>query len=187
MRLGARLGMEQEQLEEHLGKQIANMTRTDAKDWIKKLREQAAESSPSGKVHFGHWPGSREDEEATYLTAQREASNILRFKLFNGDEFTGTVSEFTPYTITVRSEPGGEETVLRKLAIVYYRQTGEAAARTEVAPRAEQTAESASEPIAEAQSAIPHSHPTEETGVDSDRAGEPAAPERDSMDEDRGV
>jgi hypothetical protein len=168
--------MEQAQLEEQIGKQVAVMTRTDAKDWIKKLREQAAEASPGGKVHFGHWPGSREDEEATYLSGLRGASDILRFKLFNGEEFTGTVTEFTPYTITVRSEPGGEETVLRKLAIVYYRQTGQAAAE----------AKEDSKPAAK-QRKTKHSHPAEETGIDSDRAGEPVTPERDSMDEDRGV
>jgi len=163
------LGFAQEQLEEQLGKPVSSLSRTDAKEWIKKLREMAAENATGGKVHYGHWPGSREDEEAAYLGKQRDSSSVLRFKLFNGDEFTGTVAEFTPYTITVRTLPGGEEMVLRKLAVVYYRQTGEA-------PAPEQSAEQ-----------VAHSHQPEESGLDSDRPDEPASPEGDNMDEDRGV
>jgi len=196
LRLGARLEIEQPQLEEQLKKPVSALTRSEAKDWIKKLREMAAESAPTGRVHYGRWPGSREDQEAQYLGKQKEEGNVLRFKLFNGEEFQGVISDYTPYTITIRSLPDQEETVLRKLAIVYYRQTGEVsqpvAEPASLEPIGESLAETpvqAAEPIAEGQQAgeVEHSHPTGETGIDSDRAVDPVTPERDNMDEDRGV
>src|SRR5262249_35771300 len=80
------------------------------------------ETSPGGRVSFGQWPGSHEDREATYLEQQREASATLQFKLFNGEQFRGQLVDFTPYTITLKLD-NSEEIVLRKLAIVYYRQS----------------------------------------------------------------
>lgn len=185
LRLASRLEMDQPELETKLGKSLGSLTRSDAKDWIKKLRDQVNEESPGGKVHYGQWPGSREDEEALYLAKQRDAGTTLVFKLFNGDEFRGKVIDFTPYTITIQVALGGEEMVLRKLAIIYYRQVG-GPAEAEPAPRAEATPAEVPA-IVDAGAAAEHSHPTAEEGVDSDRTGEPIVPERDHMDEDRGV
>jgi sRNA-binding regulator protein Hfq len=154
--------IDQEQFEEQLGKPVAQLNRTEAKDWIKRLRLMADEVAPSGRVRFGQWPGSKEDQEASYLEKQRDAGSTLDFKLFNGEVHTGKVVDFTPYTITVKIDDG-QEMVLRKLAVMYYRQqSGQAASNA----------------------SHTHDHPDD---LGSDRVGEPNAPEADNMDEDRGV
>ena len=122
-RLGFRLEMDQVQLEERVGKPLATLTRIEAKDWIKRFRDQAEEASPTGKVAFGQWPGTREDQEAIYLTQQRDEQATLYFKLFSGEEFTGRLTDFTPYTVTIQTQDG--DVVLRKLAIVYYKRAAE--------------------------------------------------------------
>jgi sRNA-binding regulator protein Hfq len=156
--------IEQAQFEEQLGKPVAQLNRTEAKDWIKRLRLMADEVAPSGRVRFGQWPGSKEDQEASYLEKQRDAGTTFDFKLFNGEVHTGKIVDFTPYTVTLKTDGEGQEMVLRKLAIMYYRQQpGQT-----VSPDPH-----------------PHDHPNNDLG--SDRVGEPEAPEADSMDEDRGV
>jgi sRNA-binding regulator protein Hfq len=197
-RLGMRLEMEQSQLEERVGKPLAELTRTEAKDWIKRFRDMLEEISPSGRVSFGQWPGSHEDREATYLTQQRDAGTILEFKLFNGERFRGKLSDFTAYTVTLQTE-SGEEVVLRKLAIVYYRQAsastdGVTPSSSEVPAGIEPADETAPAPpkarksAKAAKAAAPEeTHQPLATGLDSDRAGDPDTPEKDNMDEDRGL
>jgi sRNA-binding regulator protein Hfq len=121
LRLTARLGVSQEQLEQRLGKSLQSLLRPEAKEWIKRLRQMAEELVPSPKVKFGHWPRSQEDEEAVYLREQKQAAAPFTFKLFNGEQFEGVITDFTPYTITIKPVDGEEELVLRKLAIAYYR------------------------------------------------------------------
>jgi sRNA-binding regulator protein Hfq len=207
-RLGFRLEMDQAQLEERIGKPLATLTRIEAKDWIKRFRDQAEEASPTGKVVFGQWPGTREDQEAIYLTQQRDEQATLSFKLFSGEEFTGQIADFTPYTVTIKTQDG--DVVLRKLAIVYYKRATEspaapapakAAAKStgrakkeapaaEAAPEVAATegTENADLPKMDAMVAEPpvHDHALD-VGLDSDRTGEPGSPERDNMDEDRGL
>jgi sRNA-binding regulator protein Hfq len=154
--------IEQAQFEETIGKPVSQLTRIEAKDWIKRLRLMADEIAPSGRVRFGQWPGTKEDQEAAYLGAQREAGTQFEFKLFNGESYSGKIVDYTPYTITIEIN-GGQEMVLRKLAIMYYRQA----------------------PGAHTDNTHPHEHPDNDLG--SDRVGEPGAPEQDNMDEDRGV
>jgi sRNA-binding regulator protein Hfq len=167
-RLAARLDISPADLETRLGKPVTALVRTEAKDWIKKLREMANEVAPSHKVRYGLWPGAREDQEAAYLGQKRDEGAQLAFKLFNGDEVSGTISEFTPYTITLTTA-AGDTMVLRKLAVVYYRQTA-AGTGPAIANVGKDSAD--------------HLHEPE---IDSDRAGEPARPEADNMDRDRGV
>jgi len=156
MHLSQRLQIAPEQLEERVGRPLATLTRPDAKEWIKRLRAMADEIAPTQKIRFGQWPEAQEDHEAAYLREQRDAGAPFMFKLFNGEQITGTVSDFTPYTITIRTD-AGEEMVLRKLSIAYYRR----------------------------QSAPDH-QPSED-GINSDHAGVPAVPSEDNMDEDRGA
>lgn len=120
MHLSQRLQIAPEQLEERVGKPLATLTRPDAKEWIKRLRAMADEIAPTQKIRFGQWPEAQEDHEAAYLREQRDAGAPFMFKLFNGEQITGTVSDFTPYTITIRTD-AEEEMVLRKLSIAYYR------------------------------------------------------------------
>jgi sRNA-binding regulator protein Hfq len=189
-------------MEARIGKQLASLTRPEARDWIKKLRAIADEIAPSQRVHYGVWPEAQEDREAAYLRQQRDASGRFAFKLFNGEQFDGTLVDFTPYTITVRPDDSEEEVVLRKLAIAYYRRTGQGEVRastsgnfvtadvgdTQLLVPATSEAATATAP---AQQAHDHArddhHQTLATGLDSDHVGEPEVPEEDSMDEDRGV
>jgi sRNA-binding regulator protein Hfq len=194
--------LEQAQVEERTGKPLANLTRAEAKDWIKRFRDMLEETSPGGRVSFGQWPGTHEDREATYLGQQRDAGAILDFKLFNGERFTGKLMDFTPYTITIQSG-NGEEIVLRKLAVVYYRHPlgadangvsdsasvvaePKAAAVAAPAPAKAKRSTKAAEAKQAAAAAAEHIQPLD-TGLNSDRPGEPETPEKDHMDQDRGL
>lgn len=207
-RLAVRLEIDQQQMEARIGKQLADLTRPEARDWIKKLRSIADEIAPSQRVHYGVWPEAQEDREAAYLRQQRDANATFSFKLFNGEQFDGTLVDFTPYTITVRPSEG-DEVVLRKLAIAYYRRTGqgEGAATppsgfvttalgddkllvpaTAAAPEAPAEAATAVTPTQQAHDhARDDGHQPVVTDTDSDHVGEPEVPEEDNMDEDRGV
>jgi sRNA-binding regulator protein Hfq len=206
-RLAVRLEIDQQQMEARIGKQLADLTRPEARDWIKKLRSIADEIAPSQRVHYGVWPEAQEDREAAYLRQQRDANATFSFKLFNGEQFDGTLVDFTPYTITVRPSEG-DEVVLRKLAIAYYRRTGQGegaatppssfvtTALGDDKLLVPATALEAADAPAEAAAATPtqqaHDHARDDhqpvvTDTDSDHVGEPEVPEEDNMDEDRGV
>ncbi|HEX8230203.1 MAG TPA: helix-turn-helix transcriptional regulator [Chloroflexia bacterium] len=207
-RLAQRLEIDQQQMEARIGKQLADLTRPEARDWIKKLRAIADEIAPSQRVHYGVWPEAQEDREAAYLRQQRDASSRFTFKLFNGEQFDGTLVDFTPYTITIRPDGSEDEMVLRKLAIAYYRRTGQGEATaalsgnfvtanlgndTLLVPATSVVAETAGESATATVAAQGHDHARNDShqpvtsGLDSDRAGEPEGPEEDNMDEDRGV
>ena len=128
LRLAARLNRSTEAIETEFGRSLDSITRFDAREWIKKLREEAAASTPPAKVHFGTWPGLKDDREAVYLAELRESNAALRVVLFNGQVFEGRISDFTPYTLTVEDGKGAGSVIVRKLAIAYYQQTGENAA-----------------------------------------------------------
>ena len=133
-RLASKLEIAVEQLEERIGRKISELSRPEAKEWIKRVRGMAEELAPSKKAAYGQWPGSHIDQEASYLAEQKEAGAYFRFKLFNGEEIGGVITDFTPYTITVSSNGVGDDTVLRKLAIAYYRRSDSpATAGTEAA------------------------------------------------------
>jgi transcriptional regulator with XRE-family HTH domain/sRNA-binding regulator protein Hfq len=63
------------------------------------------------------------DIESAYLRKQRDLKVPLRFTFLNGQEFTGVVTDFTPFTIHIMDEDTKEEVILRKLAIAYYRKS----------------------------------------------------------------
>ena len=125
MRLAARLNLSTAQLETQFGRPLADITRFDAREWIKQLREEAATKAPPSKIHFGQWPGLKDDLEAVYLNEQKTTGAPFRFVLFNGETLEGPISDFTPYTITIAEVGSGNQVVLRKLAIAYYRRLGE--------------------------------------------------------------
>lgn len=189
-RLAANLEISKEQLEERIGKGLSALTRPDAKDWIKRLRAMLEEIAPSRKTQFGRWPQA-EDREAAYLSEQQTAQTTFLFKLFDGEQFTGTISDFTPYTITVKLAGSGDDMVLRKLAIAYYRRAhADQLPTSEDQPATKTTRSRATKPAKShlaAESTPAHSHQPLETGIASDRVGEPKTPEADKMDEDRGV
>jgi sRNA-binding regulator protein Hfq len=195
-RLAAKLDIEMEQLEQRIGKKITDMNRPEAKDWIKRARAMVEELAPTRKAAYGQWPEGREDQEAAYLRAMHEAGAYFTFKLFNGEQFEGVIADFTPYTITVKPHGDGDELVLRKLAIAYYRRgtpserPAEEAPKAEAKPRARSSAKAKAAARAEAPA---HDHARDDAAqpvgsdIGSDRVGEPVLPEIDQMDEDRGV
>lgn len=202
-RLAAKLEITQEQLEVRIGKQLAGMNRSDAKEWIKRARGMVEEIIPNRKIAYGQWPEARQDQEAAYLQAQQEAGSFFLFKLFNGEQFEGVIADFTPYTITVGVRGSGGEIVLRKLAIAYYRRA-EAPIVAPAKPRAKAKTATAKDTVVmptltptstalEATTTEGHNHARDDhhqpldTGIDSDHVGEPARPETDQMDEDRGL
>ncbi len=197
VRLANRLDISQEQLEERVGKSISTLTRPEAKDWIKRLRAMAEEIAPGNKVRFGRWPEDQEDREATYLAEQRDTAAPFTFKLFDSEQFNGIITDFTPYTITVKLNGDQEEVVLRKLAIVYYRRlpaNGDAGGTQATQPQqdasagTEGTAKKPTRKRAAAKSETgEEQHQPLDEGVASDRAGQPKTPEKDHMDEDRGL
>jgi transcriptional regulator with XRE-family HTH domain len=178
LNLAQRLNITQEQLEERVGKSLATLNRPDATEWVKRLRAIADEIAPTQKVKYGRWPDANEDREASYLAKQRDAGAACVFRLFNGEEFSGSIADFTPYTITIKVADKSEEIVLRKLAIAYYRCT----------PASDGT--NGTTTMQEEQS---HNHARDDhhqpidRGIDSDRTGQPNKPEKDQMDEDRGM
>jgi len=196
-RLAARLEMEQPKVEESMGKPMEALTRVEAKEWIKRFRDMTDSAAPGSKVRFGQWPGSREDREAVYLEQYRDLGTPFSFKLFNGEEFKGPITDFTPYTITVKVGDG-EDLVLRKLAVAYYRQLPDGAMEEEQAPakparasRAKKSAGAEETPVAETPAATAEApaeqHQPVADAFESDRVGEATDPEADSMDEDRGI
>src|SRR5437868_11513437 len=108
MRLAARLNLSTARLETQFGRPLNDITRFDAREWIKHLREEAAQKAPPSKVHFGQWPGLKDDLEAVYLGEQKAAQAAFRFTLFNGQTFEGPIIDFTPYTVTVAETATGE-------------------------------------------------------------------------------
>jgi sRNA-binding regulator protein Hfq len=184
MHLATRLDIAQEQLEERVGKPLADLTRPDATDWVKRLRAIADEIAPGQRVKYGKWSNGNEDREAAYLAKQRDAGATCVFRLFNGEEFSGTISEFTPYTITIKAVAQDEEVVLRKLAIAYYRCM---VAKESAGNGTSDEAQPSSPKPAKHNHARDDRHQPIDRGIDSDRAGEPDFPEKDQMDEDRGM
>lgn len=185
LRLAGRLEMEQARVEQEMGKSVQALTRTEAKDWIKKYRDMTDESSPGSRVRFGQWPGQREDHEASYLDQYRQTNTPFAFKMFNSEEFRGTISDFTPYTITIKANSGGD-VVLRKLAIAYYRQIPEGEQVIE-GEKPKKSARASKSRAAAAKEQPDEHHQPLSNDLGSDHVGEPTTPEADSMDEDRGV
>ncbi|MDQ6693686.1 MAG: helix-turn-helix transcriptional regulator [Chloroflexota bacterium] len=172
-RLAVRLNITLEQLEERIGKGSSTLTRPEATEWIKRLRGMADQVAPTTRVKVGQWPEMHEDQEASYLKEHRGREPFF-FKLFNGDELTGPILDYTPYTITVQPDDGPGEMVLRKLAIVYYRcLPGTPTSIVEQESGHEHATDDHHQPL--------------DKGIDSDHAGQPDVPEEDDMDDDRGI
>jgi hypothetical protein len=175
--LASRLEVSREQLEERVGKKLDELNRPEAKEWVKRLRAMADELAPSARSRYGRWPEAQEDREAAYLSEQQEAGASFAFKLFNGEIVEGSIVDFTPYTITIRSSASGEaadEVVLRKLAIAYYRKLPDGK-------------ESNGEPARTHDHARDDARQPLDDGMTTDRVGDPDVPERDRMDKDRGM
>jgi hypothetical protein len=73
------------------------------------------------KRRRAYLPEGVDEFELEYLTARQEAGTLLRFTLFDGQQLSGKVIGFGPYSITIREAETEDEVTLQKLAIAYYR------------------------------------------------------------------
>jgi transcriptional regulator with XRE-family HTH domain len=121
-------GKDRVDLEQELGKPLEEMTRTEASKLLNQYQRVLTESrtsahadSPLPKRKRAYLPEGVDEFELEYLTAKQESGTVLRFSLFDGQQVTGQVIGFSPYSITIRERDSGDEITLQKLAIAYYR------------------------------------------------------------------
>ena len=105
-------------LEQEIGKPLAQLDKPAASELIKTLQGEAAQASPVNR-HRAYLPEAVDAFESQYLTAAQDAGNPMQFDLFNGTSIHGQIVGFGPYSITVR-QPDGTEITLNKLALVSY-------------------------------------------------------------------
>lgn len=127
-------------LEEEVGKPLEELTKSEASALLnhyQKLLTAARASQSSGegvpKRRRAYLPEGVDEFELEYLTAQQEAGTLLRFTLFDGQQLSGKVIGFGPYSVTIREAETDDEVTLQKLAIAYYRAgkgPGDAAGQT---------------------------------------------------------
>lgn len=123
-----RFGKDRAALEEELGKPLEELTRQEASELLKRhqmlLSEAQPHQEPNGtqiKRRRAYLPEGVDEFELRYLTSHQEAGTALHFTLFDGQQLSGHIVGFSPYSITIREAETGEEVTLQKLAIAYYR------------------------------------------------------------------
>lgn len=124
--LAARFDIDRAALETEVGKPLDELTQQEARHWNGHFMRRVAEEKPSKSPidrKRAYLPESVDGFELAYLQEQQASEALLRFTLFDGQTFEGVVVGFGPYHIDIR-EPGGDEVMLNKLAIAYYRKSG---------------------------------------------------------------
>lgn len=125
--LAARFNMDRAALETEIGKRLDELTMQGARSWNGKFLRRIAEEHPpyrSVDRKRAYLPEGVDSFELAYLQEQQEAGALLHFTLFDGQTFDGRVVGFSPYLIVI-CEPGGDEVALNKLAIAFYRISGD--------------------------------------------------------------
>jgi transcriptional regulator with XRE-family HTH domain len=124
--LAARFDVDRAALEAEIGKPLDELTQQEARHWnghyMRRMAEEKPPKSPIDRKR-AYLPESVDGFELAYLQEQQASEALLRFTLFDGQIFEGVVVGFGPYHIDIR-EPGGDEVMLNKLAIAYYRKSG---------------------------------------------------------------
>lgn len=122
---------DQTTLEREIGKPLEELTRNEASNLLAHYQKQMTGSSPDrtpeetrAKRRRAYLPEGVDEFELQYLTAQQEEKALLHFTLFNGEQVSGRIIGFSPYSITVEDDETEEEVTLQKLAIAYYRRVG---------------------------------------------------------------
>jgi transcriptional regulator with XRE-family HTH domain len=115
-------------LEEEVGKPLEELNKREASELLnhyqKLLAEARASESPdedAPKRKRAYLPEGVDEFELEYLTSQQEVGTLLSFTLFDGQQLSGKVIGFGPYSISIREAEGEDEVTLQKLAIAYYR------------------------------------------------------------------
>jgi transcriptional regulator with XRE-family HTH domain/sRNA-binding regulator protein Hfq len=123
LKLGERLGLQEQEFEARLAKPLAEATRFEVSKLLVELQSRLAEErqqAEPGKRRRPYLPESVDEFELRYLTQRQEAGDLLAITLFDGRTLRGRIIGFSPYTITIREEEGSEVT-MQKLAIAFYR------------------------------------------------------------------
>jgi len=103
----------------------------------KEPREPKEPKSTENKPIMKYTAEQLGDIESAYLRKQRDLKVVLTFTFLNGKDYTGVVTDFTPFTIHIQEAETGQEVILRKLAMAYYRKADAATPpRPSVAPAA---------------------------------------------------
>jgi len=118
-RLGGILGIDENAIAARLGKPPVELSRMEARQFIGLLRREIVDKGLSLRSQ----KSIREspDFEPRFLEEQLREASTLAFTMFDGQKFSGVISGFDPYTITIKDSNTGEEIVLRKLAMMYYK------------------------------------------------------------------
>jgi transcriptional regulator with XRE-family HTH domain len=121
-------GKDRAALEKELGKVLEEMTRLEASTLLNhyqtllaESRSAESESEAGTKRKRAYLPEGVDEFELKYLASHQESGSRLQFTLFDGQETSGHIIGFSPYSITIQEEETGEEVTLQKLAIAYYR------------------------------------------------------------------
>lgn len=123
--LARKLGIDLPTLEGRIGKSLPDLTREEGRQLYDSLVKERLETfGPPLLGKRSALPEGLDLQEFNYLSKAQEANTPLTFTLFNGQVFTGVVTGFSLYTITIRQE-NGDEITLNKLAIAYYRKAAQ--------------------------------------------------------------
>lgn len=118
--LARRMGLDESALLERTGVPLKNLDHLAARAAIARLR---AEMEESGKWQPRVAEGP--DREGEYLAKVREQGIPIDIHLIDGQQFQGTIQDYTPYVIQLRDSATGSDVTIRKLAIAYYQTRGQ--------------------------------------------------------------
>jgi len=113
-----RLGRSQDEVEAEAGKSLTELDRVTASRLLVKLQAEIKEGKLPER-HRAYLPEAVDQFESRYLSAARQAGDVLHFTLFDNTRVTGAVIGFGQYNIAVQLADGSE-VILNKLAIVSY-------------------------------------------------------------------
>lgn len=118
------LQLTQEQMEAEIGKPLTELDFKEARHWLRHYEEQLERARsvhpPGYRSRRAHLPEAVDEFEMQYLTEAQTSGATLTVKMFDGQVFTGVLTGFGTYALTLRLSDGSEVT-LQKLAIAYYR------------------------------------------------------------------
>jgi transcriptional regulator with XRE-family HTH domain len=114
-------------LEQEMGKPLEQMTRSEAssalREYQQRLQEKhRAETGDTSEVSRkrAYLPEGVDEFERNYLQERQEDGATICFTLFNGQQMSGRIVGFGPYSITIVDVSTDNEVTIQKLAIAYY-------------------------------------------------------------------
>lgn len=124
--LAARFDIDRAALEDQIGKPLEQMTEAEGRKWNSHFMQRTKDEKPEKKPfdrRRAYLPEGVDQFESEYLEAVKASGDVVTFTLFNGEQHSGTIVGYCPYSITIHQADGNEMT-FNKLAIAYYRRAG---------------------------------------------------------------